>query len=206
MSAGDDHSLAFTADGAVWSWGRGGEGQLGHGDEQIQLLPKKVEAFADERVVAVSAGGDQSLALTADGGVWSWGWGAFGRLGHGDQQSQLLPKKVEAFDGQRVLAVSAGEYHSLTLTADGAVWSWGSGGEGQLGHGDRQSQPLPKKIVAFTGHRVVAVSAGEYHSLTLTTDGAVFTWGEGEDACLGHGDDLSDQLLPKKIETWAPGQ
>ena len=44
--------------------------KLGHGDEQHQLLPKKVEAFA-RRVVAVSAGGSYSLALTADDAVWS---------------------------------------------------------------------------------------------------------------------------------------
>ena len=70
------------------------------------------EALADQRVVAVSAGLAHSLALTADGAVWSWGYGAFGRLGHGDQQSQPLPKKIEAFAGRRVVAVSAG-VHSL---------------------------------------------------------------------------------------------
>ena len=49
----------------------------------------------------------------------------------------------------------------------------------------------------------MAVSAGEVHSLALTADGAVFAWGEGEDARLGHGEDLSNQLLPKKIEVWS---
>ena len=86
------------------------------------------------------------------------------------------------------------------VTADGAVWSWGDGGRGQLGHGDLQNQLLPKKIEAFAGQRVVAVSAGDFHSLAITADGAVFTWGAGEDGCLGHGEDLSNQLLPKKIE------
>ena len=36
--------------------------------------------------------------------------------------------------------------------------------------------------------------------------GAIFTWGKGEDGCLGHGEDLANQLLPKKIEAWALGQ
>ena len=44
MSAGCDHGIAITADGGVWSWGSGGEGQLGHGDQQRQLLPKKIGA------------------------------------------------------------------------------------------------------------------------------------------------------------------
>ena len=76
----------------------------------------------------------------------------------------------------------------------------------QLGHGDERNRPLPKKVEAFAGQRVVAVSAGYNHSLSITADGAVFTWGKGEDGCLGHGEELSDQLLPKKVEAWAPGQ
>ena len=156
-------------------------GNLGHGDAQSQLLPKKVEAFAGQNVVAVSAGDDHSLAFTADGAVWSWGRGGEGQLGHGDEQIQLLPKKVEAFAGQRV-TVSAGRFHSLAITADGAVWSWGS-------------------MAGFRGS--VAVSAGFSHSLANTANGAVFTWGKGDHACLGHGEDVSNQLLPKKIEAWA---
>ena len=162
--------------------------------------------MAGKRVLAVAAGWSHSLALTADGAVWSWGCGYQGRLGHGDQQSQLLPKKVETLAGQRVVAVSAGSSHSLALTADGAVWSWGEGIFGQLGHGDQQAQLLPKQVEALAGQRVIAVSAGYRHSLAITADGAVFTWGKGEDGCLGHGEDLSNQQLPKKIEVWAPGQ
>ena len=74
-----------------------------------------------------------------------------------------------------------------------------------MGHGDDQRKLLPEKIEAFAGRHVVAVSAGDVHSLALTADGAVFAWGQGDYACLGHGEDLSDQLLPKKIEAWAPG-
>ena len=193
VSAGGEYSLALTADGAVWSWGSGAFGKLGHGNEEPQLLPKKVEALAGQRVVAVSAGVCHSLAITADGGVWSWGFGGQGRLGHGDGQLQLLPKKIEAFADQRIVAVSATGNHNLALTADGAVWSWGCGSQGRLGHGDEH---LPKKIEAFADQRVVAVSAGLECSFSITADGAASAWGEGQFGC---------QLLPKKIEVWAVG-
>ena len=203
VSAGLAHNFALTAEGAVWSWGCGWEGELGHGDQQHQLQPKKIAAFG-QRVVAVSAGQLHSLAITAEGAVWSWGYGGHGRLGHGDLQSQQLPKKVEAFAGQRVVAVSAGDAHSIAIAADGAVWSWGEGSWwGQLGHGDEEDQLLSKKVEALAGRRVVAVSAGGSYSIAITADGAVFTWGKGEHGCLGHGEDLSNQLLPKKIEAWA---
>ena len=75
MSAGEYHSLALTADGAVWSWGGGTYSKLGHGDEQMQLLPKKVETLEGRRVVAVSAGYSYSFALAAPtapfGAVWA---------------------------------------------------------------------------------------------------------------------------------------
>ena len=134
-------------------------GLLGHCEEVTRLnTPTRLPTpLGGERAVSVSAGGLHNLALTADGAVWNWGYGVWGRLGHGDQQDQLLPKKVEVFAGQRVVAVSAGERHSLALTADGAVWGWGAGGNGQLGHGDPQDQLLPKKIEALAGHHVVAV-------------------------------------------------
>jgi len=162
--------------------------------------------LGDERVVVVSAGATHNLAFAADGSVWSWGNGGNGRLGHGDVHTQLLPKKVEALAGRRVVAVSVGVFHSLAVTADGAVWSWGRGYSGKLGHGDVQEQLLPKKVEALVGQRVVAVSAGLLHSLAITADGAVLTWGKGDDGCLGHGEDLSNQLLPKKVEVWALGQ
>ena len=189
VSAGAVHSLAITADGAVWSWGSGGSGRLGHGDEQSQPLPRKVEAFAGQRVVAVSAGGFHSLALTADGSVWSWGGAGSGKLGHSDQQTQLLPKKIEAFAGQRVVALSSGQYHSIAITADGSAWNWGWGGDGRLGHGDEQTQLLPKKVEAFAGQRVVAASAAANNNLAITADGAVWSWGWGAFGKLGHGDE-----------------
>ena len=70
------------------------------------------------------------------------------------------------------MSVAAGVGHNLALTADGAVWSWGCGGQGQLGHGDEQNQWQPKKIEALAGD-VVAVSAGDRHSIAITADGAV---------------------------------
>ena len=179
-------------------------GLLGHGEGVARLnTPTRLPSpLGGERAVSVTAGAVHSLALTAGGSVWSWGPGGH-ELGHGDTQDQLLPKKVEAFAGQRVVAVSAGLNHSLAITADGAVWSWGYGAYGKLGHGDEQRQLLPKKVETLAGQRVVATSAGGDHNLASTADGDVFTWGQGLKGCLGHGGDLSNQLLPKKGEAWA---
>ena len=55
-----------------------------------------VAALAGMPIVAVSAGGDFSLALAASGALFSWGRGEHGKLGHGDERHQQLPTEVAA--------------------------------------------------------------------------------------------------------------
>ena len=45
-----------------------------------------------------------------------------------------------AFGGARIVAAAAGRSHSAAVTEDGALWTWGDGDDGQLGHGDHQSR------------------------------------------------------------------
>jgi alpha-tubulin suppressor-like RCC1 family protein len=185
MSAGDRHSLVLTEAGVLLSFGYGGEGRLGHGDEEDQLTPMGIEALRGERVVAVGAGKDHSLVLTEAGAVLSFGDGRHGRLGHSDDESQRTPKVIEALRGERVVAVAAGGLHSLVLTEAGAVLSFGGGHWGRLGHGDEECQRTPKVIEALRGERVVEVLAGFAHSLCVLQDDRVFGWGYGDDETLG---------------------
>ena len=147
VSAGQEHSLALTARGAVWSWGNGRNGQLGHGDELMQWLPKHIVAMK-KKVVALSAGFVHSLAVTVGGAAYSWGRGRNGHLGHGNWEDQRLPKHIAALS-EGVVAVSASGSHSLAMTASGAVWSWGQGGQGQLGHGQGGACPLATRLEAL---------------------------------------------------------
>ena len=186
LAVGDSHCLAVTDAGALYSWGQGGLGQHGHGDLVPQPTPRRVEELTNVRVTAVAAGDNHSLAASATGALYTWGNGRFGRLGHGDQQHQSRPKVVEAVGQVVVRAVAAGMEHSLALSEAGEVFSWGMGGDGQLGHGDGEEERLePLRVAGLGGVRVCAVAAGCCHSLAVGSDGAVYGWGYGEDACLG---------------------
>eukprot|EP00947_MAST-08B_sp_MAST-8B-sp1_P000416 g416.t1 len=204
VSAAPDHRLFLTEDGKVYSCGSGGYGQLGHGNEENQYAPKLIEALSGVRVCAMSAGHYHSLFLTEDGKAYSCGYGGFGRLGHGNEEWQHVPKLIEALSGVRVCAVSAGNSHSLFLTEDGKAYSCGYGIWGKLGHGNEEHQLVPKLIEALSDVRVCAVSAGDFHSLFLTEDGQVYSCGGGDNGELGHGNEET-QLVPEHIETFHPG-
>ncbi|XP_035532250.1 alsin-like isoform X5 [Morone saxatilis] len=101
----------------VWSWGRGSEGQLGHGDQLARLQPLCIKPLTGEEVIQVAAGSHHSLAITAHCQVYSWGSNMCGQLGHVNSPV-TVPQQAKLSDGLRVWDLSAGQSHSLLL-ADG---------------------------------------------------------------------------------------
>ncbi|MCX6879389.1 MAG: hypothetical protein NTW21_37145, partial [Verrucomicrobia bacterium] len=145
VSAGYRHSLALCSDGTVAAWGFNGSGQLGDNATTSRTVPvavntaSGVSALFGKTVVAVSAGGDHSMALCSDGTVAAWGSNAFGKLGDNTTTSRTVPvavntaSGVSALFGRTVVAVSAGGDHSMALCSDGTVATWGCNGYGALG-------------------------------------------------------------------------
>ena len=198
VAAGDGHTLALSAEGAVYSFGEGWGGQLGHGDMEVQHAARRVTALEGERVTEVACGDGFSVALTDTGRAYSWGYTRAG-IGHGALVEQLTPRRIEALAGMRIWAVAAGEAHCLALADMGAMYSWGEGTFGQLGHGDHVDQLTPRRVEELINVRVTAVAGGHRHSLAVSGTGALYSWGRGEEGQLGHGDQLH-QPLPKVVE------
>jgi hypothetical protein len=118
-------------------------------------------------VTALSAGGGHSLALRADGTLWSWGRNDHGQLGDGSFDDRMAP--VQAANLDSITSVAAGGLHSVALKADGSVWTWGWNYEGQLGVGTvgdpRGGEPI--RLQAGTPSGTRAVVAGGAHTLAL---------------------------------------
>lgn len=137
-------------------------------------------SLVGKQVVAISAGDDNSLALTSDGAVTGWGW-------NGDGQT-VAPADLRN-GSTKVAGIDAGEYHSLAVLRDGSVRAWGAKGDTDEGQAD-----VPASLAGPNPATPVAqVAAGRYHSLALTRAGTVVAWGAEEN----HGDiDAGQTLVP----------
>ena len=120
-------------------------------------------------------------------------------LGHGASDVVAVPTLVVGLAAVRMASVSAGAFHTLALSEEGTVYSFGYGGMGQLGHGNFEDQRTPRAIEALRGVRVGAVLTGISHSLMLGVDGLVYAFGASGNGRLGH-DGWAVQRTPRAIE------
>ncbi|WP_113704304.1 RCC1 domain-containing protein [Nonomuraea lactucae] len=185
VAAGSGFSLALLGSGHVRSWGANTEGQLGIGNTGgLRANPVDIPGLSG--AVAITAGGGHSLALLADGRVKAWGSNSAGQLGIGSIGGvQDEPVDVVGLGGVRVVAIAAGNGHSLALLADGRVKAWGANFFGQLGNGGTENSGTPVDVVNLVGVR--ALSGGLGHSLALLGNGRVKSWGDNGSGQLGIG-------------------
>lgn len=175
VAAGWDHCMALENDdpwdpnlnGRVYTWGNNGPGwgggtpvgwessvggRLGNGtytDSNVPVLVLSGEQHPNDpnqpylnHIAAVSAGEGHSMALDANGYVYCWGDNQYGQLGNGRNEPCSAPVRVIAgmqnredpnSPLSRIVAISAGHWHSLAIDSDGVVWVWGKTKDGRFG-------------------------------------------------------------------------
>ncbi|TYZ60563.1 hypothetical protein PybrP1_006520 [[Pythium] brassicae (nom. inval.)] len=212
---GASHSLALGADGRVFAWGKNNQGQCGHGRTNDQLGVEEVGYFrdkVDEDIVHAAGGWEHTLFCSASGRVYSAGCGYKDSrragippvLGHGDCERRIKPTVVQFFvdNDDEIVQVACGWDHSMAISATGRVYTWGSGTNGKLGHGDEENCSVPTLVRAMDGKQVRVAKAGCEHSVLLTEGHEVWTFGQGDSGRLGHGDNAT-RKEPTRIEAFA---
>lgn len=163
IAAGDQHGLAVTTAG-VFAWGSNNFGQLGLGDMTRRLRPARVTLppalRSAGKITALSAGFDQTLALTSKGLLLAWGGNDSGELGDDSTVGSDVAVKVRLPAGTKVTSVSAGNDSSYALTAAGRVLAWGNGGSGGLGNGQTQNSLVPVHVSLAAGLKATGIGAG----------------------------------------------
>jgi alpha-tubulin suppressor-like RCC1 family protein len=184
ISAGELHTCALMSAGEVKCWGENGSGQLGDGTTTNKPTPTAVSGLSSG-VIAVSAGGSQTCALTSSGAVKCWGYNEYGQLGDGTTTNKSTPVGVSGL-GSGVAAISAGLSYTCALKSAGGLECWGENNFGQLGDGTTTSKPTPTAVSGLGGG-VTAISAGAEQACALTRSSGVECWGENRDGQLGDG-------------------
>jgi len=193
---------AHAFDTPLRAWGANQHGQLGVGDTTDRPAPTPVAFFEGKQVSALAAG-DHTLALTGDGKLWSWGANGQGELGLGDTTQRTSPVQVTTLDGYTVIGIAAGYHHSLALTSGATVWAWGRNSNGQLGLGDSSNRSVPTVVASLEGRNVSALVGGAYHSVAVTADGKLWTWGNNSYGQLGLGYTSSGVNVPTEVTAFA---
>ena len=210
FSAGQFHCAAVCSDGTVAMWGSNSSGQLGNGATYSFPVPMAVTTngtlISGKTLLKVATGGSHSLALCSDGTLATWGLNAYGQLGNNSTSQSTVPVAVStsgALAGKTVIALAAGNYHSLALCSDGTVVTWGFNSNGQLGNGSTTQSTVPVAVSTsgvLSGKTVIAVAAGTSHSLALCTDGTVAAWGYNAYGQLGN-NSTTQSTVPVAVNT-----
>jgi len=215
VAAGRAHSLVLCSDGTLAAWGNNTYGQLGTtGAANGVVAVDQTGVLAGKTVIAVAAGDYFSLVLCSDGTLAAWGYNGDGELGNNSTTDSRVPVAVSmagVLSGKMVVAVAAGSYHSLALCSDGTAVAWGYNTSGQLGDGSTTTRDVPVQVnTAGVLHNkiVIAVTAGDAHSLALCADGKLATWGSNAKNQLGNLMPTSMErysTVPVAVATYEPG-
>jgi alpha-tubulin suppressor-like RCC1 family protein len=213
-AAGGQAAFALTEDGEVFSWGRGyGLGRPYDTSADSAPVPTKVVSPTGtgtlQKIVSLSAGNDNVIALADDGTVFYWGDSWSGQLG---APVAKAPVTVPGVTG-RAVAVSAGLSWSAVLLEDGRVMTWGfESSSGNLGRGvlaDSASRTPGFVVDKATGQPiagVVSITAGWLHGLALRGAGQIYAWGANENGELGQGEASGGRPdYPSAVLVMAPG-
>ncbi|XP_061316395.1 inhibitor of Bruton tyrosine kinase isoform X1 [Pezoporus flaviventris] len=165
----------------VYTWGNNINFTLGHGGQQGKHHPELVDLFPRNGVYIkqVVLCKFHSVFLSHKGQVYTCGHGQGGRLGHGDEQTCLIPRLVEGLAGHQCSQIAAAKDHTVVLTEDGYVYTFGLNTFHQLGILPPPSNcSVPRQVQAknLKGRMVIGVAAGRFHTVLWTKEG-VYTMG-----------------------------
>ncbi len=144
----------------------------------------------------VTSGSAHTCGMRDDGGLWCWGFNAYGQLGLGDMAQREAPEQVDP--GESWAMVSAGLHHTCGIQGDDTLWCWGRNFVGQLGLGDTDQRESPAEVSQGTDW--ILVVSGSFHTCGTREPGSLWCWGYNETGQLGLGD-ADDRHSPEEVGT-----
>uniref|UniRef100_A0A1I8AKH5 HECT domain-containing protein n=1 Tax=Steinernema glaseri TaxID=37863 RepID=A0A1I8AKH5_9BILA len=190
VACGANSCLALQQSGTVYVWGSF--------LAESFAVPRVVSIFSRIPVVQISAGDDHFVAVTSAGFVYAWGRNEYGQCGTGDTTDHAKPKLVKQLNTMKTVSVSCGGNHTVALTKDGRLFSFGYNVFGQLGTGRKEeAQPDPQLVSELLGSHVTKVACGRVHTVAVV-NGRVLSFGLNSNGQLGTGS-LSNAVITPQV-------
>ena len=192
VACGGDFTLWLTEAGKVLSAGHPQHGALGHGTDheynqsvarinlgyEPQPSPRPIRGFGDKKIVRIACGVSHSIAVDEDGGVWTWGCGDYGRLGHNEQKDEFAPRRIRMFADRMACPTDYG------VASAGSTWSAVTGAAGQLYvwgklklTGDTQMYPLA--FMDLSGWNIRDMASGNMINV-VAAESSCIAWGTSQ--------------------------
>ena len=192
LALGHTHTLALTESGTVWGWGDRPDGKAAGGDAAVWKTPRIMTGLpASDPVERIWAGAEASAAVTKSGRTIFWGCDTSSLVAAGSAAVESELNKVGP-----VVDLTLFFDDAAAVTKSGRLYTWGANYDGQAGLGDTASHDLPTFVSGLSG--VIAVGAGDYHTMALTSTGQVWIWGDNKAYALGGTDDV--RLVPGLLD------
>jgi alpha-tubulin suppressor-like RCC1 family protein len=198
VSSGGYHKAAIKTDGTLWTWGtniNGFANNLGINLRSSDIFTPVTTFAGGTNWKQVDCGYSHTAAIKTDGTLWTWGYGANGRLGNAVTTDRSTPVTTFA-GGTNWKQVSASNGSTAAIKTDGTLWIWGSGSYGLLGNGITAGDRSTPVTTFAGGNNWKQVSAGSGITAAIKTDGTLWTWGNGNYGKLGNGITLGNRSTP----------
>jgi alpha-tubulin suppressor-like RCC1 family protein len=181
----DSFSGCIKTDGTLWMWGLGTKGQLGDGTVVTKSSPVQIGSLTNWS--KLYSGDSTSFALKTDGTLWVFGEAGDRSSGTGISGDLASSSPVQIGVATNWAQFSSGSRNCAAIDTAGKLWTWGTGAEGILGHGNTDNQATPLQVGSLTNWANVAMNSN-YACLAIKTDGTLWGWGNHEQGLQGHGD------------------
>lgn len=198
-------STASTTGSSIWSLGNPGW----YSSYEPKIDGRSAFGYADKiqnvdgGLSDISLGSNHALAIrSTDGKVITWGKKNSDNYDdlslNGDKNAYVWPYVVPSLPtNKKFKQVSAGNHHSLALSTDGFIYSWGANNEGQLGNASTANSATP--VVVQNMSKVSYIEGGDSASYAINDKG-VYAWGSNASGALGSGSKQNNVLSATQVK------
>jgi len=193
IGAGNEFTLVVKTNGTVYGAGENSNYQLGDGTSTDRS--SLVQMSGITAATAAAGGLQHSIVLLSDGTLKGVGYNGYGNLGDGSTTQRTSPVTVPNLSN--ITAIASGQHTVYARTSDGSDWAWGRNHVGQVGNADLGNDATsPVQLTSLSS--ISSIAAAISHSIAVSSDGVVYTWGYNAYYQLGDGTSVT-RAVPTAI-------